>query len=47
MEAYGIGYGDFMTYSEKIRSVTQEDCVRIIEKYFNISEWNEVVVGKV
>ena len=47
MEAYGIGHADFMTYSDKIRAVTEEDCVRIVMKYFDISEWNEVVVGKV
>ena len=47
MEVYGIGYGDFMTYSDKIRQVSFEDCTRIIEEYFNIANWNEVVVGKV
>ena len=47
MEVYGIGYSDFMSYSKKIRSVSKDDCVKVLGKYFDIDSWNEIVVGKV
>ena len=46
MELYGIGYDDFLTYPEKIQSVTKEDVQKVAQDYFLKQNSVTVIVGQ-
>jgi zinc protease len=45
MEAYGIGYDDFLTYSARIKKVKAEDILRVAGRILDPSRQTRILVG--
>ncbi|SME90839.1 M16 family metallopeptidase [Pseudobacteriovorax antillogorgiicola] len=46
MEAYGLGYNDFLLYSDRVRSVKAEDVMRVATRLLDPDRLTMVTVGR-